>query len=340
MTNKQQPKLTLEIVSRVLGNVPRATLLSALRVNSTFKDAALPLLYRHFYFEPKRPEKCGQMKEDLLRCIEVLDVFDHDAEDCANLKLSHSPKVVRIHFDKAIPSLHSWHGDTKCPLLSLKPETVVFVDFTAKVAPPDPKKAAKTCLYPDAKHRAVLWDVSRDFDSHGFTQVKGIIFPPKKDDMGLKQRVTAIRKGTGGLPSPDDLTRSEVVIFSNSTGGNTYDPGFWSWFKSWIRSHTRRKHVLVNLQALKPGNEWFIDSTEESLWEWCAYIAEELELPREDGYDKMQPLAYSHWPRIEEYRRETSKFLTETEIDSLLPPKKAKKAATAKKGTKSKSKTL
>lgn len=326
-------------MSKVLEDVPRQTLLAALTVSRTFSRAALPLLYRHLYFQPNRSSKRGKLNGDHLRHVKTLDIFNHDASQCAKLKFTHSPEVIRFHYNDTIESLHSWHDGDACPLLSLKPKNVVFVDFNATKAPPNPK-AFQTPIYPDTKNRVVVWDISEELNNKGWNAaVKNVIFPPEKDDVGFESRVKAINKGKGGEPKPDDLTRSEVVIFSNNTTNALFGSGFWWWFKPFAKEHSRRKHHVVNLQALRPRDGHYVDSLEEDLWKWCANKSEEMDLPRDDDdpdkYDNIHLLAFNNWPRIEDCRPLLLEYLTDSEIQDLLPPPKvpkAPKASSTKKG--------
>lgn len=165
----------------MLEDVPQETLFSTLTVNRDFSKAALPLLYRHLYFQPKRTSKRGKISPEHLRHVKMLDIFDHDLKHCEKLEFSHSPDVVRFHWNDSIEELHKWHGDDQpCPLLSLKPKSVVFVDFDATKAPPD-AKAFKNVIYPHTENRIVMWDISEELDNKGWNAaVKNVIFPPRR----------------------------------------------------------------------------------------------------------------------------------------------------------------
>lgn len=341
-TDPLAPKLPLEIVTKILRGASRKTLLAALRVDTTFNSAALPLLYSHLYFDPRRERKRGKISTAHLRHVKTLDIFNHDAEHCAALKFDHSPDVIRFHYNDTIECLHGWHNGTPCPLLSLKPESLVFLGFDATKAPPDPK-AFKTPIYPDTKNRVVVWDISDDLNNKGYNAaVKNVFFPPEKDDPGLEARLKQIQKGTGGEPKPDDLTRSEIMIFANNSTNRHTGLGFLWWFKSWAKEHSRRKHIVVNLQALNPGNTHYVDSLEEDIWKWCANKSEEMYIPQdendEDKYRNVRLLAYNSWPRIEKCRPLLLRYLTKQEIQKLLPPPKTPKTASTKKANASTSK--
>lgn len=328
-------------MSSVLKEAPRETLLAALTVSRTFNKAALPLLYSHLYFEPKRTTKRGKVKSDYLRHVKTLDIFHHEHEHCANLDFQHSPDVIRFHWNSTIQYLHGWHGDAPCPLLDLKPKSVVFLDFNATTAPPD-AKAFKNVIFPETKNRVVVWDISQDLNNKGWNAaVKNVIFPPEKDDTGFEARIKAINKGKGGEPRADDLTRREIVVFANNSTNRLFGLGFMWWWKSFAKEHARRKHIVVNLEALKPRDAHHIDSIEEDLWKYCANKSEESDLPRDnedpDKYDNLHLLAINTWDRIKDCRPMLLEYLTEKEIQSLLPPPKmpkAPKAASTKKGKK------
>lgn len=319
----------------MLEDVPQETLFSTLTVNRDFSKAALPLLYRHLYFQPKRTSKRGKISPEHLRHVKMLDIFDHDLKHCEKLEFSHSPDVVRFHWNDSIEKLHKWHGDDKpCPLLSLKPKSVVFVDFDATKAPPD-AKAFKNVIYPHTENRVVMWDISEELDNKGWNAaVKNVIFPPEKDDTGFESRIKAIKKGKGGEPRPDDLTRREIVVFANNTTNRHAGFGFLWWFKSFAKEHCRRKHIVVNMGAYRPRDAHYIDSLEEELWKYCANKSEESDLPDDDEdpdkYDNLHLLSINTWERIEDCRPMLLEYLTESEIHNLLPPPKEPKASTKK----------
>lgn len=318
--------------------MPRQTLIAALTVNKTFSSAALPLLYEHLYFDPKRVHKRGKIKDDYLHHVKILDIFNHDIQDCIKLEFEHSPEVIRFDYNDTIETIHKWHDGMPCPLLNLKPQSVVFLGFDATKAPPDPK-AFKVPIYHETKNRVVVWDITEEFNQKGYNAaVKNVFFPPEKDDINVESRVKAIKKGKGGEPKPDDLTRSEVVIFANSSNARRDGLHFHWWFHSWAKEHSRRKHIVVNLKAMWPTSNFFIDSIEEELWKWCANKSEEWDLPYEEQYDNVNLLRYVDWERIEDCRPMLEEYLTEQEIRRLLPPPKIPKAPKAESSGKGKKK--
>ncbi|EJT53120.1 hypothetical protein A1Q1_00127 [Trichosporon asahii var. asahii CBS 2479] len=319
------PALPVEIVAMVLELVPRETLLSALRVNSTWYSAALPLLYAHLWFDPKGP-KPGQIRTEHLHCVRTLDIYNHGIEDCAGLVFAKSPQVIRIHFRFTLDMMlsHSGHGGRKCPLLELEPETVVFLDYDGLRTPSRGRdKAGDILLFPNARERVLVWDISQGF--YDCLGARPIIFPDRPDDVSLADMVERLeRKETSLKDDPPTPRRTEVVIFANKTSDGIGEDDLFPWMAYWTRARVRTRRAVVNLRAFRPNDADFACDIGLELWEFVRDMGIEC-LPFEGEFSlrlKYQDLLATHharWYSTREYYREARRFLTAREIRALLP---------------------
>lgn len=309
----------------VLADADRDTLLAALTVDSVWCGAALPLLYAHLFFDPKGPRP-GHVRLEHLRRVRTLDIFNHDAGDCAGLADKLAPDVVRIHFRFTLQLMLRGHrGGTKCPLLELEPKTVVFLDFDGQTFPlkaPDP---ASVAVFPGATERVLVWNISTGLDPWVFGRCSDLIFPTLEGDIDLGEKLDRAQSRATTAPATDDTPRSEVVILSNNTDHTLGEQDLFSWAEQWVYSHASKRHDVVNLQAFRPRDIWCAAALKGSFRAMCDDLASDylaldeyadLTFERIEG---LLPVQYARAHNLYEYRLQLTRYLTRREILALLP---------------------
>lgn len=305
----------------VLEDVPRETIMAALTVNSVWYSAALPLLYTHLYFDPNGP-KPGVIRTEHLSRVKVLDIYNHGMCDCAGMDFKKSLQVIRMHFRFTLGLMVGGHGGKPCPLFDLKPETVVYLDFDGRrTVQRDYRTFPSIVLYPDAKERVLVWDISSGLNPYGFSGQSDVIFPSPPGRWGITEMIEELEAGNTSLKAElPDL--SEIVIFSNKRCLPIDDyPQLWEFFDEWLFPATALKHVVVNFEAFDPGYPASVNYLRDELRGYC-HDHGQLFPRRPNGtakYTKLLPLNYTTWHEIPEYRDHMAKFLTRKEIKALLP---------------------
>lgn len=332
LANEPQPALPVEIVTMVLEQVPRETLLAALRVNSTWYSSALPLLYTHLWFDPKGPRP-GEIRPEYLSKVKILDIYNHGPGDCAGMDFKGSPEVIRLHFRFNLDLIRKGHRGKKCPLLELEPRTVVFLDFDGEKRLSHTADISHIQVYPNTTERVLVWNVANGFKPSGYGEVKDIIFPRQHGEQSLWALVNLLEAEELLLEEvmTEPPRRDEIVIFANNNevpvqdwNGNNFD--LIEWFDQWVSEHVPKLHTVVNLRAFNPysvSHEQTAYGILHSFMDACEQIATDY-IPLVDDdclefkYHMLQP-AISTALYLDPNRPQIETYLTEKEINALLP---------------------
>lgn len=318
----QAPALPVEVVSIILGYVQRDTVLAALKVNWTWHSAALPRLYEHLWFDPKGPRP-GEIRTEYLSKVRVLDVFNHGPGDCAGMDFKTSPEVVRLHFRFTLGLIVNGHGGRKCPLLDLKPDTVVFLDFDGRrKLRRDSRTFPCIQLYPHARERVLVWDIATGVNMKGFLKQSDVIFSCSDDLWGVTELVEELEAGNPNV-KPEVQDQAEVVIFSNKSSTQIDDdPELFDFFLDWSTLPTARRHIAVNFEAFNPGCRFSALCLADKMWDLCDELGMDTVPYQGDGtpkYPRLLPINWTDAFEIPQYEDSLARYLTAKEIKGLLP---------------------
>lgn len=315
----------------VLEQVPRETLLAALRVNSVWYGSALPLLYTHLWFDPKGPRP-GEIRPEYLSKVKILDIYNHGPGDCAGMDFKGSPEVIRLHFRFNLDLIRKGHRGKKCPLLELEPRTVVFLDFDGESRLSPTADISHIQVYPNTTERVLVWNVANGFKPSGYFEAKDIIFPRQRGEQALRTLANLLE--TEELSVEELVTkppgREEIVIFANNTPYPIHDwdrgqVNLAEWFDLWVTEHVPKWHTVLNLRAFNPHSvlgAWDASDIIESFFNLCEEVAVNcIPFTMEDSFElKYESLqaAIAVGLHPDANRLLTRRYLTEKETNALL----------------------